>query len=378
MIRISSHFDGGNIDCHDCTDPQHIALNIRKDGAADFSQWFYFRLTGAANVACRLVIENAASCSYVEGWNDYRVVASYDRENWFRVNSRYEDGKLIIEHEPELNSMYFAYFAPYSMERHHDLVAWAADCGDCEVDVLGSTVDGRDMDMLTIGDEREGKLKYWVIARQHPGETMAEWWMEGFISRLLDKSDPISREMLELATFYVVPNMNPDGSFRGHLRTNAAGANLNREWLEPSLERSPEVFHVLEKMKQTGVDFCFDVHGDEALPYNFIAGAEGIPSWNEHKQAQLDRFKAELVKASPDFQTKFGYDVDEPGQANMTVCTNNIAERFDCLAMTLEMPFKDTADTPDYEQGWSPERCVRLGEASLNAMYQYTVLSAEN
>lgn len=35
--------------------------------------------------------------------------------------------------------------------------------------------------------------------------------------------------------------MNPDGSWRGHLRTNAAGANLNREWAKPSLETSPEV-----------------------------------------------------------------------------------------------------------------------------------------
>lgn len=38
-----------------------------------------------------------------------------------------------------------------------------------------------------------------------------------------------------------MPNVNPDGSIRGHLRTNAAGANLNREWKDPTLERSPEV-----------------------------------------------------------------------------------------------------------------------------------------
>lgn len=38
-----------------------------------------------------------------------------------------------------------------------------------------------------------------------------------------------------------VPNMNPDGTWRGHLRTNAVGANLNREWEKPTLERSPEV-----------------------------------------------------------------------------------------------------------------------------------------
>lgn len=34
--------------------------------------------------------------------------------------------------------------------------------------------------------------------------------------------------------------MNPDGSYRGHLRTNAKGANLNREWKKPTLEYSPE------------------------------------------------------------------------------------------------------------------------------------------
>ena len=34
--------------------------------------------------------------------------------------------------------------------------------------------------------------------------------------------------------------MNPDGSYRGHLRTNAKGANLNREWKKPTQEYSPE------------------------------------------------------------------------------------------------------------------------------------------
>ena len=37
-----------------------------------------------------------------------------------------------------------------------------------------------------------------------------------------------------------VPNMNPDGSWRGHLRTNASGANLNREWADPTPHASPE------------------------------------------------------------------------------------------------------------------------------------------
>ena len=47
-----------------------------------------------------------------------------------------------------------------------------------------------------------------------------------------------------------VPNMNPDGTWRGHLRTNAAGANLNREWDSPTPEHSPEVFYVRNKMDE--------------------------------------------------------------------------------------------------------------------------------
>ena len=52
----------------------------------------------------------------------------------------------------------------------------------------------------------------------------------------------IAQRLLQHAVFYVVPNMNPDGSVRGNLRTNAAGANLNREWMTPSLETSPGGF----------------------------------------------------------------------------------------------------------------------------------------
>src|SRR3546814_7782825 len=78
---------------------------------------------------------------------------------------------------------------------------------------------------------------------------MAEWWMEGALERLTDVADPVARSLRRKARFHIVPNMNPDGSFRGHLRTNAAGVNLNREWHAPSLERSPDVHHVLERMK---------------------------------------------------------------------------------------------------------------------------------
>ncbi|PTB85836.1 hypothetical protein C9940_04735, partial [Pseudidiomarina aestuarii] len=211
--------------------------------------------------------------------------------------------------------------------------------------------------------------KIWVTARQHPGESMAEWFIEGLLGRLLDDEDGAVRKLLQNNVFYVVPNMNPDGSVRGHLRTNAIGVNLNREWEQPSLEQSPEVYHVLKAMDQTGVDMYLDIHGDENLPYNFVAGAEGVPSYNEQMDALGNRFKAALVAITPEFQTEFGYDVDAPGEANMTVASNAVAERFQCLAFTLEMPFKDNANLPDADFGWSANRSQQLGADVISAIY---------
>ena len=372
-LRISSAFDGGNIICHSCEAPDKISLSIRKDHQSDFYQWFYFRLTGAAGTPCVMTFENTEGAAYPGGWENYRAVASYDREEWFRVDTTMEDGKLTIRHAPAMNSVYYAYFAPYSMERHADLVALAAQSGRVSVSVLGSTLDGQDIDLLTIGEpgpakNGQDKKVFWVDARQHPGETMAEWWMEGFLDRLLDEDDPVARRLLEDVVFHVVPNMNPDGSRRGHLRTNAAGVNLNREWNKASPEKSPEVYYVIEKMKETGVDLSLDVHGDEALPYNFIAGGEGAPNFNERSQELLYHFKSAYAASSPDFQTEYGYPKTPRGKADLSICTNYMTNTFGCLAMTLEMPFKDNADLPDPEYGWSPARCARLGAASLDAM----------
>lgn len=248
------------------------------------------------------------------------------------------------------------------------LVARIAARPGVALEVIGQTLDGQDLDMLTIGEPGDGKRVCWAIARQHPGETMAEWWMEGFLDRLTDADDPVARALRESCVFHVVPNMNPDGSRRGHLRTNAVGANLNREWLQPSAERSPEVLAVRERMHATGVDFCLDVHGDEELPYNFIAGFEGIPSITGAQLKLLSDFKTALAAFNPDFQTVHGYGRPEPGKANLAMCTNYVAETFGCLAMTLEMPFKDTADTPNAETGWSPDARQRWrGHASMRS-----------
>lgn len=366
-MHISSAFDAGNIEVISAVDPQNIELNIRKDTHADFFQWFYFRVQEAQGLDLSLNILNASESSYPEGWEDYQAVASYDRITWFRVPTSYDGKKLTIEFMPEYNSVYLAYFAPYSHDQHLNLLSTAQMSPNALVVNIGQTVQGRDLDMLVIGnDEDESKKRIWLIARQHPGESMAEWFIEGFLNRILDDSDPLSRKLLEKAVFYVVPNINPDGSLLGNLRANAAGVNLNREWANPNPETAPEVYHILKTMELTGVDLNLDIHGDEGLPYNFISSIEGIPSYNAHLKMIDEKFSESWERISPDFQTKEGYPKNEPGKANLNICSKAIGEKFACLSMTMEMPFKDNADMPDEIFGWSPDRSMNLGASVLH------------
>ena len=364
-LSISSAFDGGNIRAV-AINGDVVDLEIVKDHESDFYQWFYFRLTGGAGRPLTLRITNCAGAAYPDGWPGYRACVSQDREEWTRAETDYADGVLTMRLTPASDSVWIAYFAPYTMERHHDLVASVAAVPGVRYRSLGQTLDGQEMDYFRLDG---GPLQVWLYARQHPGETMAEWWMEGALERLLDEADPVARRLREKATFHIVPNMNPDGSKRGHLRTNAAGANLNREWHAPSLEKSPEVFHVRAEMDKTGVDFAMDVHGDEAIAANFLAGFEGVPSWQSAQQDLFDAFSDALLVASPDFQTEKGYEVPGPGQANLSMSTAQLAERFGAVSMTLEMPFKDNGELPDPVYGWSPDRCRLLARACLDALH---------
>lgn len=366
-MKIFSNFDGGNINVVKADSPEDIQLTIPNDNQSEYYQWFHFRLETQAQEEHTVKLLNLAKSAYPEGWQGYDVVASYDRDEWFRIPAEFDGDTLTFRFFPEQGSMYFAYFAPYTYDRHQDLLHQAQVNFNCQLETLGSTLDNNDISLLTIGESADDKKKVWVIARQHPGETMAEWFIEGLLQRLLDETDTVGRALLDKAVFYVVPNMNPDGGIRGHLRTNAAGVNLNREWQTPSMEKSPEVFLVRERMLETGIDVFLDIHGDEAIPYNFVAGSEGIPSYDERHANLENKFKQALLTITPEFQDEHGYDKDEPGKANLTVCSNWVAEQFKCLSYTVEMPFKDHNAQPDALYGWSPERSLAFGHDMLAA-----------
>ena len=368
-LKISTCFDGGAIDIIEAQDAQQIALRIRQDSHAEFLQWFYFRLQGARGTGCTIRLMNAGATSYPDGWKGYQAVASYDRKNWFRVPTSYDGQVLTITHMPECDSVYYAYFEPYSWERHLDLLGRAGKAPGVQILDLATTRDGRDLNAVLIGSP-DAPHKVWIIARQHPGETMAQWFVEGMVNALLDPANPLATRLRQSVAFYIVPNMNPDGSVRGNLRTSATGANLNREWMTPTAEHSPEVLGVRTLMHETGCNLFLDVHGDEGLPYVFVAGSEMLEDFSSAQAAQQQAFIDCLKVASPDFQTEHGYASGKYRQEVLRLASKYVAHHFKCVSLTLEMPFKDNAIRPDPAVGWNGARSAALGCAMLQPILQ--------
>ena len=271
------------------------------------SQHFFFRSTLHPSspeiqsitkdvIRVQYVLENAGEASYAKAFNGYQTFfttgSPFDDGSWGRVKSTSYDeekGWLIWNHEINASNpghtAYFAYFPPYSYERHLILISRCTSSADCHVHSLGQTLSNREIDCLTIGT---GPKTCWIIHRQHPGESMAEFYAEGLLTRLLDLNDDwdsVAMKARELYTFKIVPNVNPDGAIMGHLRTNAVGSNLNREWDSsvgpaedgeektkyeaPTLERSPEVYHILRHMDEVGCDAFLDIVSLFWLFYSF-------------------------------------------------------------------------------------------------------------
>ncbi|KTC62856.1 hypothetical protein AO262_23430 [Pseudomonas fluorescens ABAC62] len=368
-IKISSDFDSGNIQVLDASDAYQLLLAIKPDTRSAHFQWFHFKAEGMhVGHTHTFRLSNAGRSSYKHAWSGYDAVASYDHINWFRVPSRFDGEILHISLQTEQKHAWFAYFEPYSRERHDWLIQQALKHPDTELLATGKSIESRDIQLLRRGKGGKARRNVWIIAQQHPGEHMAEWFMEGIVERLQQDGDTEMKKLLAVADLYLVPNMNPDGAFHGHLRTNAMGQDLNRAWQSANAQTSPEVLFVQQQMEKYGVDLFLDVHGDEEIPYVFTAACEGNPGYTPRIEGLEKRFRNHLSARTRDFQTTHGYTRDLPGEANMTLACNAVGAKYDCLSLTLEMPFKDNDDAPNPKAGWSGDRSRQLAKDVLSTV----------
>jgi murein tripeptide amidase MpaA len=368
-FSIDTDFPSGSIEVVRARAQGPVELMLREDSAADIRQWFHFTVRSDGERRRRLVITNASEATFPNGWEGYSAMVQRAGRGWARAETSYDGSALTIVHEPRSALTRYAYFAPYTVGRLEGVLREIGAQPWVDVSQIGESVEGRPLHVASFGDE-DAPRTFWIIARQHPGETPASWAMEGLCDRLAKAGDEAVRALLTAARVLVVPLANPDGAELGNHRTSASGVNQNRVWDNPSAGDAPEVVAMRAAIEAMGVDLFFDVHADESHPFAFAACSEGNPSYTEEIAEAEAAIRDDLAELTPEFLDEPGYDLDEPGKADLSCAANFIGESFGCPAITLELPIRDSGGDR-VRAGWSPGRAVRFGRSLVDVLGRY-------
>lgn len=230
---------------------QTLAFDLPVEGQYA-GHWFYFAVHDAPD-ELRLVIRNWSSSYYSGGWQGYRPFFRLGQE-WERAPAADLTPEGCEFRVPGAKAVELAWYRPYPIGHYED---WLGRLNR-HPRVTTSNLGVPGLDCVRVGEP--GGPTVVVIGRQHPGESMASFCIEGLASSLLESAE----EDGELpGQVLMIPIMNPAGVAQGRHRLSNALVDYNRSW-STSDGRSQEVEIVRRMLSDLPrLDLFLDIHGDE-------------------------------------------------------------------------------------------------------------------
>lgn len=126
---------------------------------------------------------------------------------------------------------------------------------DFTIKVLGKSIEGRDISMISIG---EGKTNILLWSQMHGDESTATMALFDIFNYLKQ-----NKTILKNVSLHFIPMLNPDGA-ENFTRRNAIGIDINRDALRL---QSPESKILKSARDSLNADFGFNLH-DQSKYYN--------------------------------------------------------------------------------------------------------------
>ncbi len=328
-VWASNEFEGARLsDFYLAGDSVYTAVLRPENAPVNNSAWYAFKVWAAHAQTIRLRL------TYEDGDHRYVPKLSRDGAAWQPIDpAAYvhdtTDGTATLRLRVGPDTLWVA---GQELITSEDFARWTDEMARrpyVAQSVLGTSRQGRPIRRLDITEATEARGYVLVVSRQHPPEVTGTIALMAFLETLAE-DDALAHAFRRRFHVVAVPLMNPDGVDNGHWRHNAAGVDLNRDWLyfhQPEARLVRDAFVQLKDQPGSQVYFCLDFHStQEDVFYTLSRDLQTDPAG--FIDAWLDRIRA----AFP------GYHVnDEPSGLGSPVSKNWFFQTFGAPALTYEV-----------------------------------------
>jgi hypothetical protein len=286
---IHWQFEGGSLERVEEVKPDQFRLYVKGQTDQDHrnrqASWYYFRVDGAPrNILILDIVGLPGEYNYQPNrgaiTKDTPPLISFDGKSWKHLDDVEYDAaepRLRLRIRSPQPRFWIAHTPPYTNASLVELRKAVVRNPECREQVIGRSVEGRDLLLWTIG-KPEGKRVVWLMFRQHAWESGSSWAGDGAVRALL--TDPALRADIHWRIF---PMADPDGVAHGRVRFNGNGYDLNRNWDVRDARLMPEITGqrgAVEEWLRAGnpIDLFFTLHNTETAEY--LEGPSGALAQN--------------------------------------------------------------------------------------------------
>ena len=254
-MQLNCNYDGGSIDIIQEDKKRNILILSPKQENGKYSNYYNFTITNNNDLDGTICIKNLKKMIY-SGKQEDNLIPLFKSKNGdykqlSKTKTSMSSGDLFIK----INRKEVIEISSYPRYTTKDLESFLEKIKNKHV-VIQDAV----LKKVTIGSLSNKAIV--VIARQHPGETLSSFFIEGMINCIASKLKPSDN-----TCFVFFPIVNIDGVRNGnHRYTN--GYDYNRMWHTTGIIK--EIDYIKQELSKINIDFFIDVHCDEITTTDYI------------------------------------------------------------------------------------------------------------
>jgi hypothetical protein len=338
-ISISTDHPGGNVEV---VERRGDEVKVEQEIRDSKRWWFYWNFKAEADDT--EVVFEFQNGEVVGPWGP---AISGDGLNWEWLGEESQIDHTAFKYDfSENEEVYLAFSLPYQVQNFESFYSGYEDHRQLDREVLTRTDHGREVPLLTIGDEHNPHDVVFTC-RHHACESVASYVVEGATRQILENEPGI----LDDHTVHIIPFVDVDGVENGDQGKGRAPHDHNRDYVEsnrvvdavePTYDSTRAIIDYLRDLGDLAISV--DFHCPE--PWGDLHDYPHIPKPGGSMDDPVEKISQNLKRSTESRSSAIEFDPSnniEKGEAwntgNASSYSNFAKTQSPDLACTIECPY---------------------------------------